>query len=419
MPPTGDSPPLSAKPPRRSALRRLPRNIWVVTFTSFLTDISSEMLTNLLPLFLFNVLQVRTTTIGLIEGVAEMTASLLKVLSGWTSDRLRARKWLAVLGYAISTIAKPLLYFANTWGVVLGVRFLDRTGKGIRTAPRDALVADSIDEDQRGLAYGLHRAGDTGGAVIGLLLALGILLATRQEAVTLDRRTFQIVVLASIIPALLAVLTLGIGAKDPPQKSAANPAPSLSLSGFEKPFLRFLGITVLFTIGNSSDAFLLLRAQSVGLSVIGVLGMMITFNLIYSLLSTPLGALSDRIGRRRLLIVGWLLYAFVYLGFSQLSQGWHAWLLMGVYACYHAMTEGVARAYVADLVPRERRGAAFGIYSAAIGISVLPASLIAGLLWQGAGSWPGLGGAAPFIFGSLVAVLASLLLAASPRHQRL
>ena len=198
----------------RGGLLRLPRNVWVTTITSFLTDISSEMLLNLLPLFLFNVLGVRTGLIGLIEGVAETTASLLKVASGWLSDRLRLRKGLAVLGYAFSTASKPFLYFATSWGWVLGVRFGDRVGKGLRTAPRDALVADSIDERQRGLAFGLHRAGDTAGAVIGLGLALGVLILARRGGASLTRATFQTVVLVSLIPAVLAVLVIAIGARE-------------------------------------------------------------------------------------------------------------------------------------------------------------------------------------------------------------
>ena len=193
-----------------SGLRRLPRNVWVVTATSFLTDISSEMLVHLLPLFLANILGVRFSVVGLIEGVAETTASLLKVFSGWLSDRLGDRKWLTVAGYSLSTIAKPFLYFATTWGAVLAVRFTDRVGKGIRTAPRDALVADSIDEKRRGLAFGLHRAGDTAGAMIGLIIALAVVFALQGSDLELSRPTFQTIVLISIPPAVLAVLVLSL-----------------------------------------------------------------------------------------------------------------------------------------------------------------------------------------------------------------
>lgn len=395
---------------RASRRQRLPRNVWVVTVTSFLTDISSEMILNLLPLFLFNVLGVRTAAIGTIEGVAESTASILKMFSGWLSDRLGTRKKLAVLGYAVSTLMKPFLFVASTWGAVLAVRFGDRVGKGIRTAPRDALVADSVDQSQRGLAFGLHRAGDTAGAVIGIGIALIVFLVARGGGADLTRATFQAVVLASIVPAAAAVIVLALGARETaPAKGAAAP-PRLSLSGLDRRFKLFLLIIVLFTLGNSSDAFLILRAQNAGLSVAGVLGMMMTFNLVYAVVSSPCGALSDRFGRKRFLVGGWLLYALVYLGFARATAGWQTWALMGVYGIYYGMTHGVAKALVADLVPTERRGTAYGVYSAAVGVTALPASIIAGLLWQGAGRWGGFGPGAPFLFGSVMALAAAVML---------
>lgn len=393
--------------------RRLPRNVWVITLTSFLTDISSEMLFSLLPLFLYGVLGVRTSLIGLIEGLAESTASLLKVFSGWFSDRLGRRKGLAVLGYALSTVAKPFLYFATTWWSVLGVRFTDRVGKGLRTAPRDALVADSADDAQRGLAFGLHRAGDTAGAMVGLLLALGLIILTGGSE-QLSRASFQWVVLLSVLPAAAAVIVLAVGAREKKPARTRASAPRLSLSGMDSRFRWFLVVVVIFTLGNSSDAFLIIRAQTAGLDVIGILGMMISFNLAYALIATPAGVLSDRIGRRRVLIGGWLLYALVYLGFSRATSGWHAWVLMVFYGLYYGLTEGVAKAFVADLVPQERRGTAFGLYNAAIGLMVFPASAIAGLLWQGAGGWGGFGQSAPFLFGSVMALVSALLLAFLP-----
>ena len=399
----------------RDARRRLPRNVWVVTATSFLMDISSEMIMNLLPLFLFNVLGVRTAAIGAIEGVAESTASLLKMFSGWLSDKLGERKRLAVIGYAVSTVVKPFLYLATTWGGVLAVRFGDRVGKGIRTAPRDALVADSVDESQRGIAFGLHRAGDTAGAVVGIGIALLILLATQRGSMELSRPSFQLVVLASMVPAILAVLVLALGARETKIEGARARPPKLSLAGFDRRFRYFLLVIVVFTLGNSSDAFLILRAQNAGLTVPGVLGMMLTFNLVYAVVSSPAGALSDRFGRRRFLVVGWLLYAVVYLGFARATAGWHTWALMGVYGVYYGMTHGVAKAFVADLVPPERRGTAYGIYSAAVGVMALPASLIAGVLWQGVGGWGGFGPSAPFLAGSALALVATIMLASMPR----
>jgi len=378
-------------------------------------DISSEMILNLLPLFLFNVLGVRTAAIGAIEGVAESTASLLKMFSGWLSDRLGKRKRLAVIGYAVSTVVKPFLYLATTWGGVLAVRFGDRVGKGIRTAPRDALVADSVDERQRGIAFGLHRAGDTLGAVVGIGIALLILLATQRGTVELNRGSFQMVVLASMVPAILAVLVLALGAKETKIAGARARPPRLTLAGFDRRFRYFLLVIVIFTLGNSSDAFLILRAQNAGLTVPGILGMMLTFNLVYAVVSGPAGALSDRFGRRRFLVGGWLLYAVVYLGFAKATAGWHTWALMGVYGVYYGMTHGVAKAFVADLVPPERRGTAYGVYSAAVGVMALPASIIAGVLWQGVGEWRGFGPGAPFLVGSVLALVAALLLASMPR----
>jgi len=390
------------------SIRHLPRNVWVVTATSFLTDISSEMLAYLIPLFLANVLKTGTAVIGLIDGIAETTASLTKIYSGWLSDKLGRRKWLTVLGYTISTVAKPFLYFANTWGWVLGVRFADRLGKGVRTAPRDALVAGSVDEKQRGLAFGLHRAGDTAGAFVGLLIATIIIWLTQAGAAQLQQRTFQIVILASIIPAALAVLVLAIGAREVRQTGNSS-APVLSLKGMDSRFKIFLVIVVLFTLGNSSDSFIVLRAQERGLNLLQVMAMLLTFNLVYSLLSGPLGALSDRIGRRRLIIAGWAAYGLVYLGFALSRTGWQVWTLFGLYGIYYAAVEGTAKALVADLVPAEKRGTAYGLYNAAVGLAALPASAIAGLLWQGAFGWSGFGPAAPFFFGAGMALLAGFL----------
>lgn len=392
-----------------TGLRSLPRNIWVVTATSFLTDISSDMIFNLIPLFLANVLGASTAVIGLIDGIAETTSSLLKIYSGALSDKLGGRKWLAVGGYALSTVAKPFLFFASAWGWVLGVRFADRAGKGIRTAPRDALVADSIDEHQRGLAFGIHRAGDTAGAFVGLGLAALIVWLTEAGAADLTRRTFQIAVLASIIPAVFAVIVLAVGAQDVVPAGAPGARPRLTLSGMDTRFKVFMLILVLFTLGNSSDSFVILLGQNRGLDIVQIMLMLMTFNLVYASLAGPLGSLSDRVGRRKLIIAGWIAYGLVYLGLALSKAGWHVWVLYGLYGIYYAATDGVTKALVADIVPAERRGAAYGLYNAAIGIAALPASLIAGVLWQGVGPWAGFGPAAPFYFGAALALTAGIL----------
>lgn len=405
---------LNPKP--AAGVRSLPRNVWAVSITSFLMDTSSEMVINLLPLFLSNVLGVKTNIIGLIEGVAEATSSLLKLFSGWLSDRLRARKWLAVAGYGISALAKPFFYVATGWGAIAGARWVDRVGKGIRTAPRDALVADSVTPAQRGLAFGFHRAADTAGAVLGLAIALLVVWLAQSGSAGLTASTFRTLVLISLIPAALAVLTLALGARDVPVSGAAK-APSFGFKGLGRPFLLFMLIVGIFDLGNSSDAFLVLRAQERGLSVLGVLGMLITFNVIYTLISTPAGALSDRIGRRRLLIGGWLVYALIYLGFGLAQTAWHIWALYAVYGFYYGMAYGTAKALVADLVPANLRGTAFGTYNAVLGILDFPASVIAGVLWQGVGQWAGLGPSAPFIFGAATALIAAVAMAFVLRGQ--
>jgi MFS family permease len=393
----------------KTTLQRLPRNVWVVTITSFLTDVSSEMLVNLIPFFLANVLNVRTAVIGLIDGVAETTASLVKILSGALSDRLGKRKWLTVAGYSLSTIAKPFLYFANAWGWVLGVRFTDRVGKGIRTAPRDALIADSIDKDQRGLAFGLHRAGDTAGAFLGLGIAAVIIWLTQSQTVLLAPSTFKLIVLVSIVPAVLAVIVLAVGTVEVAGAGTGAEKTRLSFRGMDSRFKSFLFVVVLFTLGNSSDAFILLRGQERGLSILQVMGMALTFNFLYTVFAGPLGAWSDKVGRRRLMLVGWLTYGLIYLGLAFSQTGWQVWTLFGLYGLYYAATEGTAKALVADLVPDTMRGTAYGLFNAAIGITALPASLIAGLLWQGAGAWNGFGAGAPFYFGAVMALLAGFL----------
>jgi MFS family permease len=393
-----------------SRLRKLPANVWSVSITSFFTDISSEMVINVLPLFLANVLGVQTALIGVIEGVAEATASLLKVFSGWLSDRIGGRKWLAVAGYGISALSKPFFYIANTWGLVAGVRWADRVGKGIRTAPRDALVADSIKPEQRGIAFGFHRAADTAGAMVGLLVAMLVIWLTQSNAQALSQHTFQIIVLVSLVPAFAGVAALALGTRDVAVKEK-RAMPKFGFRSLGKPFMVFMVIVAIFDLGNSSDAFLVLRAQERGISVTGILLMLVMFNLVYTLISTPAGSLSDRIGRKRLIVGGWLVYAVIYLGFGLAQQAWHIWVLYILYGLYYGMAYGTSKALVADLVPQELRGTAYGTYNAVLGILDFPASVIAGLLWQGAWGWKGFGASAPFLFGAALALVAAVCMA--------
>ena len=390
-------------------IKKLPRNVWAVSLTSFFMDISSEMVINVLPLFLSNVLGVKTNIIGIIEGLAEATASLLKVFSGWFSDRLGARKWLAVLGYGISAVSKPFFYFAGQWWVVAAVRWADRVGKGVRTAPRDALVADSISKEQRGLAFGFHRAADTAGAMLGLLISLGIVWFMQANDLTLGKPTFQFIVLVSLVPAALAVLTLILGAKDVPA-SGKREMPKFAFRSLGKPFMVFMLIVSIFDLGNSSDAFLVLRAQERGLSVLGVLGMLVVFNLVYSLSSLRAGVLSDRIERRKLIIGGWLVYSAIYFGFAAVQTPWQVWVLYVLYGFYYGLAYGTTKALIADIVPDHLRGTAYGTHNAVLGVLDFPASLIAGVLWQGVGSWQGFGPSAPFLFGASLALLAAVMM---------
>jgi MFS family permease len=395
--------------PKRPTIADLPRNVWAVSLTSFFMDTSSEMVITLLPLFLANVLGVQTSIIGLIEGIAEATASILKLFAGWLSDRLGGRKWLAVAGYGLSALSKPFFYFASTWELIAAVRWADRAGKGIRTAPRDALVADSVTPEMRGLAFGFHRAMDTAGEMLALVIAILVVWLAQKGTLKLELSTFQTIVLISLLPAFLAVLSLAIGAKDVPVK-AKRALPKFAFRALGKPFMIFMVIVGIFTLGNSSDAFLVLRAQNAGLNVISILAMVATFSLIYAIVSTPAGSLSDRVGRRRLIVGGWLVYAAIYLGFGFAQQAWQIWGLYVVYGLYYGMAYGTANALVADLVPENLRGTAYGTYNFIIGILAFPASFIAGMLWQGIGAWHGFGPAAPFLFGGSLALIASILM---------
>ncbi|MFH2107111.1 MAG: MFS transporter [Chrysiogenia bacterium] len=389
---------------------KLPRNVWVVSIASFLTDVSSEMIINTLPLFLKNVLGVKTSLIGLIEGVAESTSSFVKLYSGWLSDKLKKRKLLAVLGYGISTLSKPLFYFANSWGVVAAARWGDRIGKGVRTAPRDALVADSTPAPQRGFAFGFHRAADTAGAFFGLLIGLAIVWYLQKGGGEMLAGTFHVLVLASLLPAAAAVVILALAAKET-RISGASRLPRFAFKPLGKRFRYFVIIIGVFELGNSSDAFIILRAQERGLSIVGIFAMLIAFNFVYSVISLPAGKLSDRIGRRRVIMAGWALYAMTYLGLAQARSAAHIIILYVIYGAYYGLSYGTAKALVADLVPPESRGLAFGTYNAVLGLTDLPASLLAGILWSGLGQWAGFGPAAPFYFGAAMAFLALLLFA--------
>jgi len=360
---------------------------------------------------LSNVLGVRIGIIGLIEGVAESTATLFQLASGYLSDRIGRRKALTLCGYGLSNFTKPLLYFGTAgWGLVLAIRFLDRVGKGIRTAPRDALIADVTPPEQRGKAFGFRKAMDKTGAVMGLLAGAIVLYLSQRDSLTLTLETYLWLVLLAVLPGLASVVVLA-GWVEERSKSVAAAGPILGRPRAGGRFWAFIGVMVLFTLGNSSDAFLMLRAQTLGLSPVEIFLAVAAFNLVISLSSTKGGALSDVLGRRGLIVAGWLIYALIYLGFAFASAWWHAWILYAGYGLYYGAFQGAASALVADLVPSERRGTAYGLFNAAIGVTVFPASVIAGLLWQ----W--FSAAAPFFFGAALAFLSACLLLLIPEEK--
>jgi MFS family permease len=385
----------------RKPILGLDPNVFFLGVVSFLTDISSELIFTLMPLFLANVLGAGTVVIGFIEGVADSTASLLNILSGYFSDKFGNRKYLSFIGYLFSSLSKPFMLIAGTWGPILAIRFADRLGKGVRTAPRDALVADSTAENVRGKAYGFHRAMDTGGAALGLLSAAVVVYFVQGSVLDLQFDTYRWLIILGLVPAFIALIFFVFIHEPERQLSPASAAGvAQKRAALPGKFKIFLALMFLFTLGNSSDAFLILRAQNLGNDVLLITLMLVMFNVVYALFSTPAGIVSDKLGRRNVIVVGWAIYALVYLGFALSNEPWTVWLLWAFYGLYYGLAEGVARALVSDLVPEESRGTAFGMYHGIVGVTLLPASLIAGWLWQS------INPAAPFYFGSALAILA-------------
>jgi len=383
---------------------KLGRNITVLAAASFFTDVASEMIYPLLPVFLSTVLGTSVAALGVIEGMAESVSSLLRIPAGWWSDKTRRRKPFVVIGYAIAAVARPVIGLAQGAGQVLAIRLTDRFGKGVRTAPRDALIAESVAPSQRGYAYGFHRAADSAGAVVGPLIAWMVLSAGWVEL-----RTFF---LFAVIPGAISVALVGLFVRErvaepvvefvateaPPRR---QPAPLVSLG---TPFWRFLVAIFLFTLGASTDAFLLLRASQLGVPTAVLPILWAALHLVKTSSTAIGGVLSDRYGRRPLILGGWMVYAATYLGFALASTAWQAWALFLVYGLYFGLTEGSERAMIADLVPATSRGTAFGWFNAAVGLGALPASALFGVVWQGYGP------PAAFVMGASFAVVAALYL---------
>ena len=364
-------------------------NIILLGLTSLLNDISSEMVYPLIPFFLTS-LGAGPAALGLIEGLAESIASLLKVVSGRLSDRTGRRKGFTVAGYGCSAAGKLLLAVPGGWPAVLVARAVDRFGKGIRTAPRDALIAESTSAQSRGRAFGLHRGLDTAGAVVGSAIALAIVLAGGTN--------YVLIFLLAVIPAAIGMAFL-IPVKETTRRAGdAAPAPPLTWRSLPRTLRLFLGVALLFTLGNSSNTFLLLRAAGAGSTTAGVILLYLVYNVSFMAWSYPAGWLSDRLGRKTLLVSGYALYGLVYCGFAALGEndaGWLAWILFIAYGAYSGLTDGVEKALVADLTPPGVRGTAIGLHATIKGAGLLPASLLAGLLWNFAGA------PAPFILGGV------------------
>ncbi|MEW6188470.1 MAG: MFS transporter [Thermodesulfobacteriota bacterium] len=372
------------------------RNIFFTGVVSFFMDFSSEMVYPLVPLFLSSVLGVQKSVIGLIEGIAESTASLLKVFSGWLSDRLGHRKWLMAVGYGISTLSRPLVATAPNWGQVLASRFIDRFGKGIRNAPRDALIAESCEQEKLGRSFGFHRGMDTLGAVVGPAVAFGLLAYYHGQ--------YRLVFWLSMIPGALAVLTILFFIRETRSCKADQIArPRLGWSSFSGSYKFFIMLVTLFSLGNSSDVFLILRAQNVGVSPAIIPLVYLVFNIVYSLGALPAGVLSDRIGPMPIILLAFVFFGLIYLGFALAGKPTHIWLLFMAYGLFMAMTEGVQKAFLATLILPQFKATGFGLYNTLVGLAVLPASLVGGILWDRFGPQ------ATFYYGTVTAWLAALL----------
>ncbi len=385
---------------------RLHRNVVALGLVSLLTDLSAHMIYPLLPVFLTVTLGAGPVILGIIEGVAEATASLLKLFSGVWSDRLGRKKPLVLAGYFLSSVARPLMGLASTWGHVLAVRFSDRIGKGIRASPRDSLLAASVAVDDRGRAFGLRKAMDHLGAVFGPVVAFLLLAGAGLS--------YRSVFFLAAIPGVASVAAILFLVRDTGIPAPRHTGESLSDGSFPSPFRRYLLIVSLFTLGNASDAFLILRAVDSGVPAAWVPLLWGAFHLVKSSFSTHLGILSDRWGRKRLIVAGWILYAACYAAWGMVEGvAWMVGLFL-VYGLYSAATEGAELALVADFVPPSLRGTAFGLFHLAVGISALPASILFGALWATFGAQVAFGVSAGLAIAASVLLLLLTLPSAPP-----
>ncbi len=383
-----------------SFFRGISKNVFALGSNSFLTDVSREMIYPLLPLYLRSVLGASTAFVGLVEGISESTSSVLNLLSGWLSDKIKKRKTLLLWGYSLSAVTRPLIAIATAGWHILLVRFVEKVGKGIRVPPRDALIAESCTPENRGRAFGLHRSMDNVGSILGPLLAFSLLVYLSNDYRTL----FWI----SSIPAFLAIAILTFMVSEEPRDIPKTESPTaksqFSLKQFNKHFKIFLIATTVFELANSSNAFLLLRVKDLGLSLELIPIIYLFSNIFKTISSLPGGILSDKLGRRNVLVVGWIVYGISYLGFAFMTSVNQAWVVFGIYGLFYGMTEGVKKAFVADLVPKEVRGSAYGIHTFLVNFPQLPASLLLGVLWQKFNA------AVAFSVGASFAILGGLFL---------
>lgn len=380
----------------------MPRNVVVLSWVSFFQDTASEMLYPVFPLFVTGTLGAPPAVLGLIEGVAEATASIGKAISGRLADRMRRRPLIA-LGYGISSASKPLIGLAGAWPLALAGRFADRAGKGLRTSPRDALLAADAPPEIRGRAFGLHRAADSAGAVLGPLLGLAVYQA-------LDERLRPLFLIAAVPAAIsVALIALVRERPNPGPGPVAGPAAPTSAGALPRRYWRLVAVLGVFSLVNFSDALLILRAEELGIGFASIICAYALYNAVYAALSLPAGALSDRVPRRLVYATGLIAFSVAYLGLGAADDGWWVWILFPVYGAYTALTDGVGKAWVVDVLPSELLGTGLGFFQGISGGCVLIASLWAGLMWGGDGRVPLL------VSGAAVAAIAGLLLTAGRR----
>ena len=377
------------------------RNVFFVGLLSFFGGISQDVFSPILPIYLTSVLGFDKAFIGIAEGIVAASANLAKVVAGLFSDKFKNQKPIIFVGYFLSFVGRPLLAFVSHGAAILGLRLLDGAGKGIKDPPKDVLIAGSAGSSSRGRSFGIARMLDTLGSVAGPLILFGLLYFLKDSP-----RLYHYILLLAGVPLIITLIVLVTKVRENrvvPVAPLATPE-AKPVGGLPKMYYVFLAIVVLFTLGNSSDAFLVLRARNVGVSLLYIPLVIAIFNTVYALAAVPFGALSDKIGRTKTLLIGWAAYSLTYLGFAMAHTPAIIWLVYGFYGIYYATSEGVAKAFLADLVPATHRGRAFGIYGTSIGLATLPASFFAGFLWDK------IGPRAPFVFGACIAFLAAIML---------